>query len=50
MSRQSKSNSWLSLWIWVVLAFAVLVSAWIWLINVASENLPEAIPLTKELK
>jgi hypothetical protein len=41
MSRVSITN----LWIWVVLAFLLLISAWTALIFVSVENTPELIPL-----
>ncbi len=34
-----------SLWIWVVLAFVVLIAAWTALIVIATENQPEIIEI-----
>ncbi|NDV60862.1 hypothetical protein G0Q06_00180 [Puniceicoccales bacterium CK1056] len=34
-----------SLWVWVILAFVILISAWTCLIIVASKNQPEVIEI-----
>lgn len=41
MSRFKITN----LWIWVVIAFFILISAWTALIFVSVQNTPEVIPL-----
>jgi len=35
-------------WIWIVVAFAVLVTAWVFFIRIAVENQPENLPLVNE--
>lgn len=48
MTRETqKSPGGKALWIWVVLAFAVLISAWTVLIVIASKNQPEIIEIQK---
>ena len=36
-----------SLWIWVIIAFVVLISAWTALIVIAARNQPEMIEIQK---
>ncbi len=43
-----KSSGFKVLWIWVILAFVVLIGAWMTLINVASDNAPEEIPIKEK--
>ena len=43
--QNSRKKGARSLWIWVILAFVVLVSAWTFLIVVASRNQPEVIEI-----
>jgi hypothetical protein len=45
MAKERKANGWNTLWPWVILAFVVVISAWVWLISTASKNAPEPIPL-----
>jgi bacteriorhodopsin len=40
-----KKSSARSLWLWVVLAFALLISAWSLLIYIATENRPEMVEI-----
>jgi hypothetical protein len=42
--KKTASNA-RSLWIWVVLAFVILISAWTALIIIASKNQPELIEI-----
>lgn len=35
-------------WLWIVFAFAVLITAWIFFIRIALENQPESLPLVEE--
>lgn len=42
---KSKDRGWKTLWIWVALAFLLLVGAWSSLIYVASKNAPAPVPL-----
>ena len=42
-----KSKGWSTLWIWVVLAFLLLVGAWTALISIASKNAPDSVPLNQ---
>ena len=46
-TSSSEAIGWLARrpWLWVVLAFAVLLSAWSALFYVAMNNQPESIPL-----
>ena len=44
MSRLKITN----LWLWVILAFILLISAWTALIFVSMEHTPEIIPLEHE--
>ena len=46
MAVERSKGGWKALWVWVNLAFAVLVGAWVLLIVVASDNAPEPVPLT----
>ena len=32
-------------WILIIIAFAVLISSWIFLLRLANEKLPESVPL-----
>ena len=32
-------------WIWIVLAFVVLITSWVWLLRLAIETQPESVPL-----
>lgn len=34
-----------TLWIWVIVAFALLIGAWTFLITIASRNAPDPVPL-----
>ena len=43
INQSEKKRSGRSLWIWVLLAFLVLVSAWVALIVIATKNQPEII-------
>jgi flagellar basal body-associated protein FliL len=36
-----------TLWIWVIVAFVILISAWTGLIIIASKNQPEVIEIQK---
>lgn len=42
-----KANSFLSLWLWVLLAFALLLGAWFTLFKIAANNPVQSIPLEK---
>lgn len=42
--QQAKASG-RSLWIWVILAFLILISAWTGLIIIASKNQPEMIEI-----
>jgi hypothetical protein len=42
--KKTASNS-RTLWIWVILAFVILISAWTTLIIIASKNQPELIEI-----
>jgi len=41
----AEKNSGKSLWLWVILAFAILISAWTTLIIIAAKNQPEKIEI-----
>jgi hypothetical protein len=41
----AEKNSGKSLWLWVILAFAILISAWTTLIIIATKNQPEKIEI-----
>jgi hypothetical protein len=43
-TKQGKTGS-RTLWIWVILAFVLLISAWTTLIIIASKNQPEVIEI-----
>jgi len=46
MARDSnKADSGKTLWIWVILAFVILIGAWTVLIIIASTNQPELIEI-----
>jgi len=45
MDRQSGKKNGRLLWLWVILAFAVLITAWSTLIVIALSNQPEAIEI-----
>lgn len=47
VKEKGKAKGWSTLWIWVVLAFVLLVGAWVTLIDIANRNVPEPIPLTE---
>lgn len=42
-----KANSFLSLWLWVLLAFALLLGAWFTLFKIAANNPVQIVPLEK---
>lgn len=44
-AKKKKASNARSLWIWVVLAFVILISAWTVLIIIASKNQPELIEI-----
>lgn len=44
-TAKTKGKGWKTLWVWVVLAFALLVGAWAALITIASKNAPTAVPI-----
>ena len=37
-----------SLWLWVILAFVLLISAWAFLITIATRNQPEVIQMEEK--
>lgn len=49
MSTNGKKGAkgWKTLWVWVVLAFVILIGAWAFLISIASKNAPEPVPLNE---
>jgi flagellar basal body-associated protein FliL len=47
MDRQSGKKNGRLLWLWVILAFAVLIAAWSTLIVIAIRNQPEAIEIQR---
>jgi hypothetical protein len=48
MSESSKVTGWNTLWPWVIVAFLIVIGAWVWLIRTASDHAPEPIPLESE--
>lgn len=44
-AHDRKATGWKTLWIWVTLAFAALIAAWVALISVATKNAPEPVPV-----
>lgn len=47
MIKAKNANGWNTLWPWVIIAFALVIAAWIWLIRTASIHAPESIPIEK---
>lgn len=47
MSKVTKGTAtgWSTLWVWVLLAFVILIAAWTTLVTIASKNAPEPVPL-----
>jgi len=43
--RKEPGKGALSLWVWVVIAFLVLISAWTTLIIIAANNQPEMVEI-----
>jgi flagellar basal body-associated protein FliL len=44
-AKEKKASNGRTLWIWVILAFVILISAWTALIIIASKNQPELIEI-----
>jgi 4-amino-4-deoxy-L-arabinose transferase-like glycosyltransferase len=44
-SDNGRHSSARSLWLWVILAFVVLISAWAALITIATRNQPEVVEI-----
>lgn len=45
MEKENRKRGARSLWLWVILVFAVLISAWTALIIIAAKNQPEIIEI-----
>lgn len=48
MSKRAKVTGWNTLWPWVIVAFLIVIGAWVWLIRTASDHAPVPIPLESE--
>lgn len=46
-TTEREKSSARSLWLWVILAFALLISAWSLLIYIATENRPETVEIER---
>lgn len=47
MNKPKEITGWNTLWPWVIVAFLVVIAAWIFLIKKASENALEPIPIER---
>jgi hypothetical protein len=44
-TKERETRTARSLWLWVILAFTLLISAWSLLIYIATENRPETVEI-----